>query len=174
QRHGTSAERASEAFLIDLAYTHGIPLVATNEPFFAAREDYEAHDALICIAEGRLLTETDRCRLTPEHRFKTRAEMAQLFPDLPEALAHLLRAHHHRSRPDPLRPPVRALSQSGARVDARFRHRLLSGPARRSHRLCAPALRPRSGGADHHLWHAAGARRAARRRPRLADAVRAD
>ena len=34
-----------------------MPLVATNEPFFPRREDYEAHDALICIAEGRLIAE---------------------------------------------------------------------------------------------------------------------
>ena len=87
QRHGTSAERPSEPALIDLAYAKGLPLVATNEPFFATAEDYEAHDALICIAEGRLLAETDRRQLTPEHRFKSRAEMVELFADLPEALA---------------------------------------------------------------------------------------
>ncbi len=64
-----------------------MPLVATNEPFFAAAEDYEAHDALLCIAEGKLIADTDRRQLTPEHRFKSRAEMAALFADLPEALA---------------------------------------------------------------------------------------
>src|SRR5271166_4462469 len=87
QRHGTSAERSTEPALIELAYTHGIPLVATNEPLFAQRDDYEAHDALICIAEGRLLMDTDRRQLTPQHRFKTRAEMIELFADLPEAVA---------------------------------------------------------------------------------------
>ena len=81
------AERLAEPALIDLAYARGIPLVATNEPFFATREDYEAHDALLCIAEGRLIADGDRRQLTPEHRFKTRAEMAALFADLPEALA---------------------------------------------------------------------------------------
>ena len=54
QRHGMPDERDVEPALIDLAYRQGIPLVATNEPFFATREDYEAHDALLCIAEGRL------------------------------------------------------------------------------------------------------------------------
>ncbi|MGB9042668.1 MAG: DNA polymerase III subunit alpha [Pseudolabrys sp.] len=88
QRHGTSAERRSEPALIDLAYGKGVPLVATNEPYFATAQDYEAHDALICIAEGRLLAESDRRQLTPEHRFKSRAEMAELFRDLPEALGH--------------------------------------------------------------------------------------
>ena len=87
QRHGTSDERASASALIELAFAKGLPLVATNEPFFAQAEDYEAHDALICIAEGRLVAETERRQLTPQHRFKTRAEMAALFADLPEALA---------------------------------------------------------------------------------------
>ena len=87
QRHGMPAERLAELALIDLAYWRGVPLVATNEPFFATREDYEAHDALLCIAEGRMIADGDRRQLTPEHRFKTRAEMAALFADLPEALA---------------------------------------------------------------------------------------
>ena len=82
----SQAERRAEPALIDLAYAQGLPLVATNEPYFATADDYEAHDALICIAEGRLVAETDRRQLTPEHRFKTRAEMTALFADLPEAL----------------------------------------------------------------------------------------
>jgi DNA polymerase III subunit alpha len=87
QRHGMAGERLAEPLLIDLAYTHGLPLVAANEPFFASRDDYEAHDALLCIAEGKLVADGERRQLTPEHRFKTRAEMANLFADLPEALA---------------------------------------------------------------------------------------
>ncbi|PWB64512.1 MAG: DNA polymerase III subunit alpha [Bradyrhizobiaceae bacterium] len=87
QRHGTSAEKLAEPALVDLAYAQGVPLVAGNEPFFATPADYEAHDALICIAEGRLLAESDRRQLTAEHYFKSRAEMSALFADLPEALA---------------------------------------------------------------------------------------
>src|SRR5579872_3604096 len=86
QRHGIERERRIEAGLIYLAYAKGLPLVATNEPYFATSEDYEAHDALLCIAGGRLIAETDREQLTPDHRFKTRAEMAVLFADVPEAL----------------------------------------------------------------------------------------
>src|SRR3979490_120589 len=85
QRHGVERERRVETALIDLAYTKGLPLVATNEPYFATTDDYEAHDALLCIAGGRLIAETDRDQLTPDHRFKTRAEMAVLFADGPEA-----------------------------------------------------------------------------------------
>src|SRR5580692_5864542 len=87
QRHGIEKERRAEAGLIDLAYAKGFPLVATNEPYFATVDDYEAHDALLCIAGGRLVADTDREQLTPDHRFKTRAEMAVLFADIPEALA---------------------------------------------------------------------------------------
>jgi DNA polymerase III subunit alpha len=87
QRHGTAGERIVEPALIELGYGRGLPLVATNEPFYAAREDFEAHDALLCIAEGKLIADGERRQLTPEHRFKSRAEMAKLFADLPEALA---------------------------------------------------------------------------------------
>ena len=87
QRHGIDRERRVEGALIDLAYSKGLPLVATNEPYFASADDYEAHDALLCIAGGRLVAETDREQLTTDHRFKTRAEMAVLFADIPEALA---------------------------------------------------------------------------------------
>ena len=87
QRHGMANERAVEPALIELAYARGLPLVATNEPFFAKRDDYEAHDALLCIAEGKLVADGERRQLTAEHRFKSRAEMAKLFADLPEALA---------------------------------------------------------------------------------------
>ncbi len=88
QRHGTEKERRTEAGLINLAYDLGIPLVATNEPFFATAGDHESHDALMCIASGNVLAETERDTLTPEHRFKTRSEMAVLFADLPEAIAN--------------------------------------------------------------------------------------
>jgi DNA polymerase-3 subunit alpha len=87
QRHGMDKERRVEGGLIDLAYAKGLPLVATNEPYFAGNDDYEAHDALLCIAGGKLIAETDREQLTTDHRFKTRAEMAVLFADIPEALA---------------------------------------------------------------------------------------
>jgi DNA polymerase III subunit alpha len=85
QRHGIESEAAIEPALIDLADRNGLPLVATNEPYFAARSDYEAHDALLCVAEGAVLSASDRRRLSPEHRFKTRAEMTELFADLAEA-----------------------------------------------------------------------------------------
>jgi DNA polymerase III subunit alpha len=85
QRHGFDCERAVEPQLLDLSYRASLPLVATNEVFFAAASDYEAHDALICIAESTVVSDGTRRQLSPEHRFKTRAEMLALFSDLPEA-----------------------------------------------------------------------------------------
>jgi DNA polymerase III subunit alpha len=120
QRHGTPLEKQVEPGLLDLAYSMNLPIVATNEPFFARREDYEAHDALICIAEGRLLVETDRRQLTPEHRFKTRAEMAALFADLPEALASTVEIAQRCSfRPRTHAPvlPRFSVGADGAAVD---------------------------------------------------------
>ncbi|HWG06284.1 MAG TPA: PHP domain-containing protein, partial [Beijerinckiaceae bacterium] len=82
QRHGLNEERRVEGGLLDLAFAHSLPLVATNEPYFATAADYEAHDALLCIAEGTLVSVTDRRQLSPDHRFRTRAEMLTLFADL--------------------------------------------------------------------------------------------
>ncbi|WP_334148235.1 DNA polymerase III subunit alpha [Hyphomicrobium sp.] len=86
QRHGAKSEEEIEPQLIALAYELGIPLVATNEVYFAEPDDYEAHDALLCIAEGRMVTEDNRRRVTREHYFKSIDDMAALFADLPEAL----------------------------------------------------------------------------------------
>ncbi len=90
QRHGMEREDLTEPGFIDLAYKLDLPLVATNECFFPKREMYEAHDALICMAEKSFLSHTNRRRLTPEHYFKSPAEMRELFKDLPEAADNTL------------------------------------------------------------------------------------
>ncbi|WP_417767787.1 DNA polymerase III subunit alpha [Stappia sp.] len=121
QRHGMPEEIASEPATLALAYDLGLPLVATNEPFFASRDDYEAHDALIAIAEGRVIAEDDRRRLTPDHCFKTRAEMLELFSDLPEATANTveiaLRCH---ARPLKRAPILPQFAGASADPDAAF------------------------------------------------------
>jgi DNA polymerase-3 subunit alpha len=224
QRHGLPEENATEEAMVEMAYALDLPLVATNDCHFLEEEMHEAHDALICIADGRLLIEDDRRRFTKDHRFKTAQEMEALFADLPEAIqntmviarrcayeapkrkpilptyaadeeaemrkqaaeglelrlrqsvwteamddaareaaarpyrerlqfecdviaqmkfpGYFLIALDHRPGPAPLRPPVRALPQSRARVDAGLRHRLLPGPPRRGDPLRARALRP--------------------------------
>ena len=82
-------ESAAEPTMLQLAYAHQIPLVATNDVHFPDRNMFPAHDALICIAQGAHVEQTaGRRRLTPEHYFKSQHEMAELFADLPEALSN--------------------------------------------------------------------------------------
>jgi DNA polymerase-3 subunit alpha len=109
QRHGLPQERAVEPLLLNLAYDLDLPTVATNEPYFASADDFEAHDALICIAEGSYIAVDDRRRLSPEHYFKTAAQMRALFADLPEALDNTLeiarRCAYRPLQRQPILPP---------------------------------------------------------------------
>ena len=89
-RHNTASEKVIEPGLIMLADEAGLPLVATNDCYFATQAMHEAHDALLCIAEGRLLAERDRRRVTPEHWFKPASAMRALFADLSEACDNTL------------------------------------------------------------------------------------
>jgi DNA polymerase-3 subunit alpha len=89
-RQGHDDEAAIEAPLLDLAYAHDLPIVATNEVFFAEATKAEAHDALLSIAAGTVLADPERPRKGPEHRFKSAAEMRRLFADLPEACDNTL------------------------------------------------------------------------------------
>ncbi|HPA39385.1 MAG TPA: DNA polymerase III subunit alpha, partial [Phenylobacterium sp.] len=85
QRHGTPAEAAAEPDLVAFAYANDVPLVATNDVYFAAKAMYEAHEALLCIADGAFISQDERRRVTDEHWFKPAADMRALFADLPEA-----------------------------------------------------------------------------------------
>jgi DNA polymerase-3 subunit alpha len=109
QRHGLPQERAVEPQLVKFAYDMAIPLVATNEPFFATADDFEAHDALICIAQGSYVMVDERRRLSPEHYFKSPEEMRALFADLPEALENTVeiarRCAYRPVKRDPILPP---------------------------------------------------------------------
>ena len=67
-----------------------MPLVATNDVYFAKPGFYEAHDALLCISDGAFVGQDERRRVTPEHWFKPADEMRKLFADLPEACDNTL------------------------------------------------------------------------------------
>ncbi len=83
----TRAEQMTERALVEMAYAMDLPLVATNDVHFPKPEMYEAHDALLCIADGAYVDQQEpRRQLTPQHYFKSGAEMAALFADLPEAI----------------------------------------------------------------------------------------
>jgi DNA polymerase III subunit alpha len=78
------AERA-----VEIASSRAVPLVATNDVCFLRREDFDAHEARICIAQGRTLDEPGRARYYTEEQFlKSAPEMQALFGELPEALAN--------------------------------------------------------------------------------------
>ena len=114
QRHpgedgALEAERLSERGFVEMAYAMDIPLVATNDVYFPASKMYEAHDALICIADGAYVDQQEgRRRLTPQHYFKTQAEMVTLFADLPEAIENTVeiakRCAFQAYRRDPILP----------------------------------------------------------------------
>ncbi len=72
---------------LKLASELGLPVVATHPIQFMKREDYKAHEARVCIAEGSILGDPRRPRhFNEEQYFKTQQEMAELFSDIPEAL----------------------------------------------------------------------------------------
>nr|WP_295110078.1 DNA polymerase III subunit alpha [uncultured Caulobacter sp.] len=90
QRHGLPKQAAAEPGLVNWAYDHDVPLVATNDVYFAKEGFYDAHDALLCIADGSFVGQDERRRVTPEHWFKPAADMRKLFSDLPEACDNTL------------------------------------------------------------------------------------
>ncbi|MDD5175360.1 MAG: DNA polymerase III subunit alpha [Sterolibacterium sp.] len=89
-RNGSSPGAQAEMLVsasIALASRLTLPLVATHPVQFMTRDDFRAHEARVCIAEGYVLADTRRPKqFTEEQYFKTQAEMTELFADLPEAL----------------------------------------------------------------------------------------
>ncbi len=133
QRHGLPEERAAESGLIDLAYDLQLPLVATNDVHFGAEDMYEAHDALLCIADGTFVSQADRRRLTREHRFKSAEEMAVQFADLPEAIENTIeiaqRCAFRPKKRNPILPQF--VPESGLSPAEELKAQAESGLARR-------------------------------------------
>ncbi|HEU4838943.1 MAG TPA: DNA polymerase III subunit alpha [Micavibrio sp.] len=114
QRHNLPAEDAAEPALIDYAYKRNVPLVATNDCYFADPSMHEAHDALLCIAEGRYVTEADRRKISKHHFFKSSADMVEMFKDIPEAIINTRviaqRCHFLLKSIKPILPPFKTES----------------------------------------------------------------
>ncbi len=86
-RTGRAIEAAWEPGALWLAQQLGLPVLASNDIRFLDRDDFEAHEARVCIASGRVLADPRRPReFSAEQYLKSADEMAQLFADLPEAL----------------------------------------------------------------------------------------
>ncbi len=91
QRAGQPGNEAHVRAAAVLAARLQLPVVATHPVQFLQRDDFEAHEARVCIAEGETLASPRRVRrFTPEQYFKPAAEMEALFADIPSALANTL------------------------------------------------------------------------------------
>jgi len=85
QRHGLPTEGAAERGLVDWSWANDVPVVATNDVYYAKQAQVKSHDALLCIADGAFTGQEERRRITDQHWFKTAEDMRTLFADLPEA-----------------------------------------------------------------------------------------
>ncbi len=91
QRAGLPTHEAHVRAAVPLAAELGLPVVATHPIEFASTDDFDAHEARVCVAEGEALANPKRVkRFSREQYFKTQAQMAELFADLPSALANTL------------------------------------------------------------------------------------
>lgn len=97
QDHGSREDRVVNVGLVQLSRELGIPLIATNDAHYLSKNDVEAHDALLCVLTGKLITDEKRLRYTGTEYIKSREEMARLFVDhldqgvIDEALDNTLR-----------------------------------------------------------------------------------
>ena len=77
----------TESNILEMADSHNLPLVATNDVYFLDQELHQSHDALLCIAEGSFVDQKqERRSLSMDHYFKSENEMKDLFDDIPEAI----------------------------------------------------------------------------------------
>lgn len=91
QRAGRNDDEPHVAAAVQLAARLNLPVVATHPVQFTREDDYEAHEARVCISEGEILGNQRRVRkFTREQYFKSAAQMAALFADLPSAVANTL------------------------------------------------------------------------------------
>ncbi|AKJ30431.1 DNA polymerase III subunit alpha [Caldimonas brevitalea] len=89
QRFGQPGNEAHVRAAVPLAAELGLPVVATHPVQFQTPDDFDAHEARVCIAEGETLTNPRRVkRFTREQYFKPQADMEALFADIPSALAN--------------------------------------------------------------------------------------
>jgi DNA polymerase-3 subunit alpha len=105
-RRDDPVEDAAEEGLIDLAYAHDLPLVATNPANFADPSMHAAHDAMLCIAHSSQIDSADRVRSAPEAWVKDAGAMEEVFADLPEATANTLVLAQRCAFAPPRRKPI--------------------------------------------------------------------
>jgi DNA polymerase-3 subunit alpha len=134
QRTGRPGEEGCIAGSLDLAVSLGVPVVATNDVRFLKPDDFESHEARVCIHDGTQLADTSRPRRYSEQQYlRSPEEMAQLFSDIPEALensvelARRLNLEIKLGRPSLPRYPVPA----GQTIEEHLREESRAGLERR-------------------------------------------
>ena len=143
-RTGRPGEEAHVAAAVELAIATGTPVVASNDVRFLAATDFDAHEARVCIAEGRVLNDPRRPRHYSEQQYlRTPREMAVLFADLPEALQNTLaiaqRCNLELTLGEPMLPAFPApggisaeqhlINEAGAGLDALLQRAVADGLA---------------------------------------------
>ena len=88
--HGMAEQRICNRVLPKIAKDLGVGLVAANDVHFLRRSDHDAHDVMLCIGTGKMVSDENRMRYKPELYFKSAEEMREVFRDFPEAIANTL------------------------------------------------------------------------------------
>lgn len=112
-RTNTPGEKEIESLLIELSNKTKTPIVASNEIYFLEEDKHEAHDALLCIADGTHISTQDRRYVSTNSYLKTPEEMIELFSDIPEAIENTIKIAQRCSYvfepKDPMLPPFPGL-----------------------------------------------------------------
>jgi DNA polymerase-3 subunit alpha len=141
-RFGRAGEAEYIAGAVAIAARLGLPVVATNDVRFVHAAEFEAHEARVCIASGRTLGDPDRPRAYAQAQYlKSPAEMAELFSDLPEALANsveIARRCNFELELDAIHMPQFDVP-AGQTAEAMLRDRSVAGLAERLGRVAEPA-----------------------------------
>ena len=128
-RRNDPVEEAAEDALVELAYARDLPLVATNPATYADPGFHAAHDAMLCIANSEYVESADRATSSPDAWLKDGAAMAELFADLPEAIANTAVIARRCAVAAPQRRPI--LPRLGEDEDEQLRRDARAGLAER-------------------------------------------
>ena len=135
QRHGLEEQEPVNQALIRLAKKHKISLIASNDCHYINAKDAKAHDILVCLQTGRDLDDETRMRYTGQEYLKTRAEMAELFADVPEALTGTMdianKVEDYCIRAEKVLLPGFPLEEGFATEDEYLRHLSYAGAGKR-------------------------------------------
>lgn len=119
-------QQKANKVLMELAKEYGVKLVCTNDAHFVDQDNAEAHDHLLCLATGKDLDDPKRMLYSKQEWFKTRAEMNEVFSDVPEAMANTLeildKVEMYSIDHDPIMPFFPIPAEFGTEEDVRRKY----------------------------------------------------